>query len=523
MTSREHDAGPDRPPIVVGVDGSGSARFAAEWAADLAAAYRCPLHVVHAVPGGPDDGPPPPWPPWLREIVATAERLGADTTGDVVRESADRHLLRRARDARLVVVGSQGEGVRAGMLAGNLALALVAAAPCPVAVVRGPEPDLAPPRGGPVVVGSGAGHAAVLAAAELATASGAPLRIVRAVTDVSDAAGAPHRLLDGWPALLQRAGADLRADADVAAERFPHLTVSTEVVTGTALQVLLDASRSARAVVVGRRDRPPSGDLALGSTGRGLTGFAGCPVVVVPPAVAGPVAPRVRAHRSTVSDVMTTDVRWVPPDASFADITAVLRAARIRAVPVLDPDHRLLGVVSEADLLATVARADRGPGPRWWRPRHTRHAAPAGRAGARDAAALMSPAPVTAAPDDPVAAAARRMRDRGVAWMPVVAGDRVVGVLGRSDLLAVFHRDDDAIRAEVVDEVFRRILLVDPARVRVEVRGGVVTLEGELDTRADVELAVRFSERTEGVVAVVDRLRYRVDDRAADLDPVRRY
>jgi osmotically-inducible protein OsmY len=95
-------------------------------------------------------------------------------------------------------------------------------------------------------------------------------------------------------------------------------------------------------------------------------------------------------------------------------------------------------------------------------------------------------------------------------------------VLGRSDLLAVFHRGDDEVRAEVVEEVFRRILLVEPSRVRVEVRGGVVTLEGELDTRADVEVAVRFTERVEGVVAVVDRLRCRTDGRTAGLDRVRR-
>lgn len=228
-------------------------------------------------------------------------------------------------------------------------------------------------------------------------------------------------------------------------------------------------------------------------------------------------------RRSTVSDVMTTDVAWVPPEASFAEVATVLRRARVRAVPVLDADRRLLGVLSEADLLATFELGDRATGRRpWLRPRHIHRAEVAARAGATTAAELMSPSPVTAAPGDPVAAAARRMHDRGVAWMPVVAGDRVVGVLGRSDLLSVFHRADDEVRAEVVDEVFRRVLLVEPARVVVDVNGGVVTLEGELDTRADRDLAVRFTQRVEGVVAVVDRLRHRADDGAADLDPVRR-
>ena len=54
--------------------------------------------------------------------------------------------------------------------------------------------------------------------------------------------------------------------------------------------------------------------------------------------------------------------------------------------------------------------------------------------------------------------------------------------------------------------------------MEIGVDGGVVTLSGQLDTRADEELAVRFVERIEGVVAVVDRLTYRYDERLADTD-----
>ena len=64
--------------------------------------------------------------------------------------------------------------------------------------------------------------------------------------------------------------------------------------------------------------------------------------------------------------------------------------------------------------------------------------------------------------------------------------------------------------------MFGRMLLVDPRQVTIAVDGGVVTLSGVLDTRADAELAVRFVERLEGVVAVVDRLTYRYDERLAD-------
>jgi CBS domain-containing protein len=134
----------------------------------------------------------------------------------------------------------------------------------------------------------------------------------------------------------------------------------------------------------------------------------------------------------------------------------------------------------------------------------------------------MSAPAFTVEPGTTVARAARTMREHRLAGLPVVEqGGRIVGVLGRSDLLSVFHRDDGGIRAEIVDDVLGRVLTVEPARVTVGVVDGVVTLEGELDTRADAELAVRLAERVEGVVAVVDRLRSPVDDRTADLSEVR--
>lgn len=229
-------------------------------------------------------------------------------------------------------------------------------------------------------------------------------------------------------------------------------------------------------------------------------------------------------QRSTVADVMTTEVRSVPPTATFAEVADVLADAGVRAVPVVTGDGRLLGVVSEADLLVTLERAEDAPTRRWWRPRRVHRGPMAPKVGAATAAALMSAAVRTAAPGESVAAAARRMRTHGLSWLPVVdADDRVVGVLGRSDLLRVFHRGDDAVREEIVREVFGRMLLVDPARVAVRVQDGVVTLQGELETWADVELASRLTERVEGVVAVVDLLGHRIDERIADAAVAPRY
>ncbi|MHA6781784.1 CBS domain-containing protein [Pseudonocardia saturnea] len=227
-------------------------------------------------------------------------------------------------------------------------------------------------------------------------------------------------------------------------------------------------------------------------------------------------------RQTTVRDVMTTGVLSVGPDAAFTEVARVLSTGAVRAVPVLDQEGRLLGVVSEADLLATAEPRQDRP---WWRhrPRHTHRTGPQAKVGAGTARELMSAPAVTVGPSTTVARAARTMREHGLTWMPVVGPDgRVVGVLGRSDLLAVFLRSDAEIRTEVVDEVLGRMLLVDPTGISVEASDGVVTLSGEIDTRTDAILAVRFVERMEGVVEVVDRLRHRVDDRVATLpiDPL---
>ena len=220
-------------------------------------------------------------------------------------------------------------------------------------------------------------------------------------------------------------------------------------------------------------------------------------------------------RRTTVADVMASDVITASPEASFAELARLLHGAGVRAVPIIDPAGVLIGVVSEADLMASAARPDTAPGR--WRARHIRRDQPEAKAGATTAAELMTAFVEAVAPTTTVATAARLMVERHLRWMPVCdEAGRVLGVISRSDVLAVFLRDDASIRAEIVDDVLRRILLAEPGRVLVEVDGGVVTLTGELDTRRDARMAVRLIERVEGVVAVVDHLRYRADERVAD-------
>lgn len=271
----------ERRPVVVGVDSSGSARHASEWAADLAAAWDVPLRLVHTVRDGGDTTEVPPW---LRELLDGAERVGAKPAdAEVVPGAADDVLLDRSGAARLLVVGSYGEGAREGMLAGSTALALLDGSRCPVAVVRGGAPQLPPPRRGPVIVGadaSDAGKAALDLAADLAAASGARVIAMHTWTDVvADESGRLHRVESDGTELAERAVELLDVLVKPVLERHPNLDVERRVVNDTALRALLEQARDARMVVVGHRGQA-SVVGRLGSTSRGLVEFAPCPVVV---------------------------------------------------------------------------------------------------------------------------------------------------------------------------------------------------------------------------------------------------
>src|SRR6478735_9573474 len=161
-------------------------------------------------------------------------------------------------------------------------------------------------------------------------------------------------------------------------------------------------------------------------------------------------------HRTTVADVMASDVITASPDASFAELARLLHGAGVRAVPIIDPAGVLLGVVAEADLMASAARPVTSAGR--WRARHIRRDQPEAKAGATTAAELMTAFVEAVAPTTTVATAARLMVERHLRWMPVCdEAGRVLGVISRSDLLAVFLRDDGSIRAEVLEEVLAHV------------------------------------------------------------------
>lgn len=200
---------------------------------------------------------------------------------------------------------------------------------------------------------------------------------------------------------------------------------------------------------------------------------------------------------STVSDVMTRTVVALARGAAFKDIAGTMRQWGISALPVLDGEGRVIGVVSEADLLRKEELRDSDPRPAGPVP------VPDEKAEAVTAEELMTTPAVTVRADDTVARAARIMARHKVKRLPVVDDTGALqGIVSRSDLLNVFLRDDDDIAGEIRREVVGGRFPASLEPVRVEVRDGVVTLTGHVPDTSLIPLAVRLVRSVEGVVDV---------------------
>ncbi|MFJ5546169.1 CBS domain-containing protein [Streptomyces sp. NPDC093225] len=237
-------------------------------------------------------------------------------------------------------------------------------------------------------------------------------------------------------------------------------------------------------------------------------------------------------QRVKVADLMTDEVVSVAPETPFKDVAKVLAQHDITGVPVLDEEDRVLGIVSQTDLLARVAAAavptgvrwPDGSGPQWpdgSGPRSPDGSGPedpaAGQGPAepspRTARDLMSAPAVTVHADEPAADAARLMTRRGVERLPVVdVEDRLVGIVTRRDLLRLFLRPDAEIRHRVEHDVLSGVLGAPADAVEVHVVDGIVTLTGRLDRTSQLPVLRHLVEQVDGVVAVASRVTARTDD-----------
>lgn len=207
-----------------------------------------------------------------------------------------------------------------------------------------------------------------------------------------------------------------------------------------------------------------------------------------------------------VSAVMTRDVVTVAPEDSWLAAVRRLEEHHLHALPVVETDGKVVGIVAETDFLAKEERLD---------PRRGRvilpHPRNARRARAQIVKDVMTRRPVVARPSTTLGAAARLMHRRRVGRLPVVDEDqRLLGIVSRSDLLSVFLRNDidleNALRADVA-------AMGDLARdIDVRVLDAVAELTGSSRYRSDVEAVRRTAGQVPGVVDVRNRMRWEVDD-----------
>ncbi|HEY7665286.1 MAG TPA: CBS domain-containing protein [Xanthobacteraceae bacterium] len=218
------------------------------------------------------------------------------------------------------------------------------------------------------------------------------------------------------------------------------------------------------------------------------------------------------------ADVMVTNVVTVGPDACVQDVARILIDCRISAVPVVGSDGRLVGIVSEGDLMR---RVEAGTGRRrpWWLAILTGKDVLASefvKEHSRKVADVMTRQVVTAAPDTPLWAVANLLEKNAIKRVPIVQDGKVVGIVSRANLLqalASFSKRMESATPEDDAKIRERVLTqlkaepwTRPSLINVIVQDGTVELWGVVDSASEKKAVRVAAEVTPGVRAVNDNL-----------------
>jgi CBS domain-containing protein len=216
---------------------------------------------------------------------------------------------------------------------------------------------------------------------------------------------------------------------------------------------------------------------------------------------------------------MTKRVHVANPMTPFKLLVRIIEENRISAIPIVDQRGVAVGLVSEGDLLLKQ-RTDELEASTDLLHLRRRQKEMAKAEGLTAADVMTSPA-ITIHSEGRLADAARLMHERNVRQL-VVADDRgkIAGILSRGDVLQVFLRPDEDLRDEIVDGIIPALMFTSDDAIGVEVRYSVVTLEGTVDRKTDVEILGRLTRAVDGVVGVINSLTYRWDDTVREALPV---
>ncbi|MBM6581718.1 CBS domain-containing protein [Microvirga sp. BT689] len=218
----------------------------------------------------------------------------------------------------------------------------------------------------------------------------------------------------------------------------------------------------------------------------------------------------------TVADVMTRDVISVSTATPVSEIASILAGKRISSVPVVGIDGRLVGIVSETDL---IRRAEIGTERRrsWWHkvfPDAQATASDYVRTHGRKAQHVLTSRIVTAAEHMTLADVADIMERRRLKRLPVVRGDVLVGIVSRSDLIKALARHRPRLFAEphtddaILRDLMERVKALSPSHrlINISVHRGNADIAGLVESGAEREAILVAAENTPGVRAIQDRL-----------------
>jgi len=221
------------------------------------------------------------------------------------------------------------------------------------------------------------------------------------------------------------------------------------------------------------------------------------------------------------TDVMTRDVITVEPDTPVQDIAQQLMRHRVSAVPVVDSDRLIVGIVSESDLLRRVVAGAESGVSAWLKSVFSQESVAETyvKSHGRVAADVMTRSVTSVEEDTPISEIARVLERNGIKRFPVVRDGRLVGIVSRSNLLQGFaaatdissadvNPDDRAIR-QAVERAISTQAGIAGGSVNVVVKDGVVQLWGLVETESERRAAQIAAEECPGATAVENNLGFR--------------
>jgi CBS domain-containing protein len=216
-----------------------------------------------------------------------------------------------------------------------------------------------------------------------------------------------------------------------------------------------------------------------------------------------------RAHQ-----IMTRSVITIAPDATILDAAKTMLQHHVSGLPVVDAAGKLVGIVSEGDFIRRSEIATQRKRGRWLRALLGDSAVDYIHEHGRTVADVMTGDPITVTEDATLEEIVDTMETKGVKRLPVMAGDRLVGIVSRANLMQAVASlareipdptaDDDHIRRRVIAEIDKNDW--SPFGLNVIVRDGIVHLSGMITDERARQAAVVAAQNVAGVVKVHDHL-----------------